>query len=313
MTRKVGIIGLGHVGAAIAHSLTAQGAVDEFVFIDIDDNKVNAEALDFEDAMANLEFNANYAVNDWSALADADVVISSVGKIALQETITTDDRFVELQYNKLQIADISKKLVASEFKGILVVITNPVDVITTMYQHYTGFPKERVIGTGTLLDTARMHRAVGKALGVHPKSVSGYNVGEHGDSQFTAWSTVTVKDKPITSYDLPLSDLNDEVRIGGYTVYHGKKFTSYGIASAASRLTKAILTDSHEELPVSNFRPEYGVYVSYPVIVGREGVIDHVSLDLSSDEQTKLDTSAGFIRERYEEVISELTKTENIG
>lgn len=169
MTRKVGIIGLGHVGAAIAHSLTAQGAVDEFVFIDIDDNKVNAEALDFEDAMANLEFNASYVVNDWSALADADVVISSVGKISLQETITTDDRFVELQYNKLQIADISEKLVASGFKGILVVITNPVDVITTMYQHYTGFPKERVIGTGTLLDTARMHRAVGKALGVHPK------------------------------------------------------------------------------------------------------------------------------------------------
>ncbi|CAM4267922.1 L-lactate dehydrogenase [Weissella hellenica] len=306
MTRKVGIIGLGHVGAAIAHSLSAQGAVDEFVFIDIDEAKVTAEALDFEDAKANLEYNANYVVNDWDALADADVVISSVGKISLQGTSVTKDRFVELQYTKYQIKGVSEKLVASEFNGVLVVITNPVDVITTMYQHFTGFPAERVIGTGTLLDTARLHRAVGQALQVHPKSVYGYNVGEHGNSQFTAWSTVTVKDQPITAYGLPLSKLDEAVRAGGFTVYDGKKFTSYGIASAASRLTKAVLTDSYEELPVSNYRSEYGVYVSYPVIVGRGGIVDSVQLHLSADEQAKLDASAKLIHDRYEAVIAEL-------
>lgn len=306
MARKVGIIGLGHVGAAIAHSLSAQGAVDEFVFIDIKDAKVTAEALDFEDAKANLEYNANYVVNDWDALADADVVISSVGKISLQGTVTNKDRFVELQYTKHQIKGVSEKLVASGFKGVLVVITNPVDVITTMYQHFTGFPTTRVIGTGTLLDTARLHRAVGQALQVHPKSVHGYNVGEHGNSQFTAWSTVTVKEQPITAYNLPLSELDEAVRSGGFTVYDGKKFTSYGIASAASRLTKAILTDSHEELPVSNYRAEYGVYVSYPMIVGRAGIVDEVKLSLSDEEQTKLAASAKLIHDRYEAVIAEL-------
>lgn len=306
MTRKVGIIGLGHVGAAVAHSLLAQGAVDEFVFIDSDKAKVTAEALDFEDAKANLEYNANYVVNDWDALADADVVISSVGKISLQGTVKNKDRFVELQFTKHQIKGVSEKLVASGFKGILVVITNPVDVITTMYQHFTGFPKKRVIGTGTLLDTARLHRAVGQALQVHPKSVQGYNVGEHGNSQFTAWSTVKVKGQPITSYDLPLSELDEAVKAGGFTVYDGKKFTSYGIASAASRLTKAILTDSHEELPVSNYRSEYGVYVSYPMIVGRAGIVDEVKLNLPVDEQDKLDASAKLIHDRYDEVIAEL-------
>lgn len=306
MTRKVGIIGLGHVGAAVAHNLSAQGAVDEFVFIDSDKAKVTAEALDFEDAKANLEYNANYVVNDWDTLADADVVISSVGKISLQGTVKNKDRFIELQFTKHQIKDVSKKLVASGFKGILVVITNPVDVITTMYQHFTGFSAKKVIGTGTLLDTARLHRAVGQALKVHPKSVQGYNVGEHGNSQFTAWSTVSVKGQPITSYDLPLSELDEAVKTGGFTVYDGKKFTSYGIASAASRLTKAVLTDSHEELPVSNYRSEYGVYVSYPMIVGRAGIIDEVKLNLSADEQDKLDASAKLIHDRYDEVIAEL-------
>lgn len=314
MTRKVGIIGMGHVGSAVAHGLAAQGTVDDFVFIDINEAKAKAEALDFQDAMANLEFNTNFVVNDWAAMADADIVISAVGNIGLNKNNAAGDRFVELKFTQKQVPDISKKLVASGFKGILIVITNPVDVITNMYQKFTGFPKERVIGTGTLLDSARMKRSVGTLLGINARSVSGYNLGEHGNSQFTAWSTVTVKGQPIVQVaeetGLDLTALDDEARRGGYTVFSGKEFTSYGIASAAIKLTKVIMTDAHEELAVSNYREEYGTYVSYPVIIGRAGVIDEVKLALTNDEASKLAASAHYIKTRYDEVIDMLNIVE---
>ena len=193
MARKIAIIGLGHVGAAIAHGLVTTNGADELIFIDTNSAKAEAEALDFQDAAANLKYDVHIVVNDWQALNDADIVISTLGQISLQKTgQATGDRFVELQFTKQQVRGVADKIVASGFHGVLVVVTNPVDVITALYQRFTGFPANRVIGSGTLLDTARMQRAVGVALGVNPKSVSGYNLGEHGNSQFTAWSTVRV-------------------------------------------------------------------------------------------------------------------------
>lgn len=306
MTRKIGIIGVGHVGAAIAHGLVVQGLVDELVLIDQNEAKVQAEALDFEDALANLSHHVNFTVNDWGALADADIVISTLGKISLQKTAPKGDRFIELQFTKHQIKDVAEHLVASQFKGILLVVTNPVDVITSLYQHFTGFAKERVIGTGTLLDTARLKRTVGQALQVDPRSVTGYNLGEHGNSQFTAWSTVRVKGQPVTNAGLDLAALEEEARRGGFTVYNGKEFTSYGIASAAIVLIQAVLTDSYTELPVSNYLHEYDIYASYPVIVGRAGVVDTVQLNLTVNEKTQLQASASYIKQRFDDVLAEL-------
>ena len=300
MSRKVAIIGMGNVGAAVAHGLIAQGAFDDYVLIDTNEDKVRADALDFQDAAANLNHHANITVNDYEALADADVLISALGNIKLQDNPNAD-RFAELPFTSKEVIDISEKIKSVGFSGVLIAITNPVDVVTSLFQHYTGLPKERVIGTGTLLDTARMKRAVGVRFGVDPRSVYGYNLGEHGNSQFTAWSQVRVKGQPIhtlTSENV-LEEMPTEAMKGGHTVFYGKKYTSYGIASAAIRLALAVVSDAHEELPITNYYAPLDTYLSYPAIIGRNGVIEQVKLSLTDEEEAKLAHSAQFIQDKF--------------
>ena len=304
MSRKVAIIGMGNVGAAVAHGLIAQGAFDDYVLIDTNEAKVKADALDFQDAAANLNHHANITVNSYEALADADVIISALGNIKLQDNPNAD-RFAELPFTSKEVIEVSKKIKEVGFKGILIAITNPVDVVTSLYQHYTGLPKERVIGTGTLLDTARMKRAVGVRFGVDPRSVYGYNLGEHGNSQFTAWSQVRVKGQSIsklTSEEV-LEEIATEAMRGGHTVFYGKKYTSYGIASAAIRLALAVISDAHEELPVTNYYAPLDTYLSYPALVGRSGIIEQVQLTLTEEEEAKLARSAQFIQDKFSEHI----------
>ena len=298
MSRKVGIIGMGHVGSTVAHGLIAQGAFDDYVLIDTNEKKVTADAVDFRDAAANLNQHANIVVNDYAALADADVVISALGNIALQDNPNAD-RFAELPFTAKEVPQVAKRLKEVGF----IAISNPVDVVTTLYQHYSGLPKERVIGTGTLLDTARMKRAVAERFGVDARSVYGYNLGEHGNSQFTAWSQVRVKGQPIASFTdrETLDEIAHEAMIGGHTVFYGKKYTSYGIASAAIRLALAVVSDSHEELPVSNYYEPLDTYLSYPAIVGRAGIIEQISLSLPAEEEEKLAYSADFIKRKFAE------------
>lgn len=300
MSRKVAIIGMGNVGAAVAHGLIAQGAFDDYVLIDTNEDKVRADALDFQDAAANLNHHANITVNDYEALADADVLISALGNIKLQDNPNAD-RFAELPFTSKEVIDISEKIKSVGFRGVLIAITNPVDVVTSLFQHYTSLPKERVIGTGTLLDTARMKRAVGVRFGVDPRSVYGYNLGEHGNSQFTAWSQVRVKGQPIHTLtsEKVLEEMATEAMKGGHTVFYGKKYTSYGIASAAIRLALAVVSDAHEELPITNYYAPLDTYLSYPAIIGRNGVIEQVKLTLTDEEEAKLAHSAQFIQGKF--------------
>ena len=304
MTRKVGVIGMGNVGSTVAHYIVAMGFADDLVLIDKNEAKVKADALDFEDAMANLPFHTNITVNDYSALKDADVIVSALGNIKLQDNPNAD-RFAELPFTRQAVKEVAQKIKESGFKGKIVAITNPVDVITSLYQKITGLPKNHVLGTGTLLDSARMKRAVVERLNLDPRSVDGYNLGEHGNSQFTAWSTVRVLGRPLTELadkrGLDLEELDKEAKMGGWTVFQGKKYTNYGVATAAVKLVNAILSDSLTELPVSNFREEYGVYLSYPAVVGRDGVVEQAQLDLTEEELQKLQTSADFIKEKYQE------------
>ena len=300
MSRKVAIIGMGNVGAAVAHGLIAQGAFDDYVLIDTNEDKVRADALDFQDAAANLNHHANITVNDYEALVDSDVLISALGNIKLQDNPNAD-RFAELPFTSKEVIYISEKIKSVGFRGVLIAITNPVDVVTSLFQHYTGLPKERVIGTGTLLDTARMKRAVGVRFGVDPRSVYGYNLGEHGNSQFTAWSQVRVKGQPIHTLtsEKVLEEIATEAMKGGHTVFYGKKYTSYGIASAAIRLALAVVSDAHEELPITNYYAPLDTYLSYPAIIGRNGVIEQVKLSLTDEEEAKLAHSAQFIQDKF--------------
>ena len=157
MTRKVAVVGMGHVGATVAHYLVSGGFVDELVLFDTNEAKVNSDALDLRDAMANLPTHTNLYVNDWDQVADCDVVISALGKSKLVDT-PDHDRFAEFKFTRTQVPVVGQKLKDHGFHGNLVVITNPCDVITAMYQKATGLPKHQVLGTGTLLDSARMRR-----------------------------------------------------------------------------------------------------------------------------------------------------------
>lgn len=297
MSNKIGIIGDGHVGSTVAQQLIVSGLVDDLILIDPNEAKVTADQLDFQDAMANLKHHVKIEINDYSALKDADIIISAFGNIALE---AGGERFAELNYNQERIGAIAASIKQSGFDGILVAITNPVDAITSMYQELTGLPKEHVIGTGTLLDTARMKRAVGSRLQVDPRSVDGFNLGEHGNSQFTAWSTVKVFDQPIVELakgqPWKLEDLNEEIKFGGQTVYKGKQYTNYGISAATTRLVETIESDARTELPVSNYQEKYGTYLSYPAIVGRAGIVKQIELTLTSAEEELLQASAATIK-----------------
>jgi len=304
MSRKIAVIGMGHVGSTVAHYIVAGGFADDLVLIDPKTEKVTADAIDFEDAMPNLPTHTNIIVNDYSELKDTDVIISALGNIKLQDN-PNNDRFAELPFTSAQVKDVAGKIKASGFNGIIVAITNPVDVITSIYQAVTGLPKNHVIGTGTLLDSARMKRAVAKELHLDSRSVTGYNLGEHGNSQFTAWSTVRVLGQPITKIaadrGLDLVALDKAARQGGFAIFHGKKYTSYGVATAAVRLANVVLNDALTELPVSNYREEYGVYLSYPAVVGRDGIVEQVQLDLTEEELKKLQISADYIKTKFAE------------
>ena len=228
-------------------------------------------------------------------------MVSTLGKSKLVDT-PDHDRFAEFKFTRTQVPLVAKKLVDNGFHGKLVDVTNPCDVITSMYQKLTGLPKEHVLGTGTLLDSARMRACVGEALNVDSRSVVGFNLGEHGNSQFTAWSTVRVLGKQVVDLakerHVNLADVEERSRKGGYMVYKGKKYTNYGVATAAVRLTNALLSDARTEMPVSNYREEYGTYLSYPAVVGRDGVVVQLQLDLTATEQEKLATSAKYIKDR---------------
>ncbi|KRM13582.1 L-2-hydroxyisocaproate dehydrogenase [Paucilactobacillus suebicus DSM 5007 = KCTC 3549] len=150
-----------------------------------------------------------------------------------------------------------------------------------------------------------MRRAVSEKLHVDPRSVEGYNLGEHGNSQFTAWSTVNILGEPMVKLakdrNIDLEELNHESVVGGHRVFHGNKYTNYGVATAAVRLANTIISDAHTQMVVSNYREEYGTYLSYPAIVGRDGILEQVQLHLTDEELEKLQISANYIKQKYAE------------
>ncbi|MBW1605020.1 NAD(P)-binding domain-containing protein [Lactobacillus sp. Sy-1] len=300
MARKIGIIGLGHVGSTVAHQIIVSGLVDDLVLIDTNEKKLQADGLDYLQAMPNLATKTNIIMNDYQALSDADIVISALGNIGVEED---GDRFGELAFNIKQVKQVSANLKQINYSGVLIVITNPCDVITQAYQQFTGFDKKRVFGTGTMLDSARMKTIVGAEFNVDPRSVNGFNLGEHGNSQFTAWSTVSVRGHSMAELNqdghLDLEALSKKSIIDGDKVFFGKNYTNYAIAAAATRLATIVLNDGNTEVVVSNYRPDFNNYMSYPVIVGRHGIIEDVPIDLTADEHDKLAKSAQFITDNF--------------
>lgn len=300
MKRKVGIIGAGHVGSDVAFSLVTQGICDEIILIDKVEAKAESEALELRDMSSMTHFYTTVTANDWDGLKEADVIIMAVGP----ETLLRQDRMEELVETSRSVAEIVPKILATGFKGIFVNITNPCDVITMLIQKITGFDHSRVFGTGTSLDTARMRRVVGEALHINPKSVEGYVLGEHGESQFVAWSTVKIGGVHITDYNtettLDLPALKDTVRFGGWNILTGKGWTSFGIATATANIVGALLSDAKQVFPLAVFSEQTNTYIGQPAIIGANGVIDILEPTLTKEEQANFSNSAAVIRKAFD-------------
>ncbi|KZU55047.1 L-lactate dehydrogenase [Lactiplantibacillus plantarum] len=299
--RKYGVIGLGQVGATVAYTLVQQGTVDELVLIDKNEALAKAQKLDLDDASPRLSSTTKIILNDYSALADAEVLIVASGNIGAIDMNSSKGRFGEYDLNQAIVREIAPKIVASGFKGILIDIMNPCDVMTDYLQRMTGFPRQRVFGTGTFLDTARMQKYVGQAAGTNGKNVAGYVYGEHGNSQFVAWSTVSVNGQPIKNFPgLNLDQLEEDARQGAFAVMAGKHYTNFAIATCGVRLAEAVSADAQLACPVSSFDPQYGTYVGMPAVIGKNGIESLIQLDLTTDERASLAASAKFIKSQVD-------------
>ncbi|WP_334330105.1 L-lactate dehydrogenase [Companilactobacillus sp. HBUAS59699] len=301
--RKFGIIGVGHVGVTIAYTLVTKGIADELVLIDTNEGKSVAEQLDLEDAQARLDTTTKIKIQDYKELKDADIVFMTAGKIdAAKET---GNRWAEFEYTTASVKNVAPQLKASGFNGIVIDTTNPCDAITQYLQQSSGLSTQQVFGTGTFLDTARMQRVVSEQFDANSKNVAGYTLGEHGDSQFVAWSGVQVNSHPLVEFakqqgkELDYSALEEEIRKGGWAVYQGKGYTSYGIATCAVKLAQAVLSDAQLECPVSCYSEEFDTYIGQPAVIGKHGIEFVNKIQLTADEQAKFKNSAETIKEKF--------------
>lgn len=298
--RKIGIIGLGHVGATVAYTLVTKGIADELVLIDQNEEVAQAEKLDLEDTQAGLITHTQIMIQDFSQLRDAAIVILAAGDSSIFSSGDVNNRQAELVVTSRVVEMVAPKIMASGFHGILLNIANPCDVVTTYLQRLTGLPYQQVFGTGTLLDTMRMRRTLAAILHVFLQDIQGYNLGEHGESQFTAWSTITVGTRPIkdllAQHDTDIPGLEKTIRSRAWQIINGKGFTNYGIAAAAVTVIQAIFSDAHTTLPVSSWDAEHQLYIGQPTLIGRTGVLRVVDVGLTKVEQQEFNHSAVYIQ-----------------
>ena len=294
--KKVSIIGLGNVGATVVHTLVERKLCDEIALFDKKDGLVNAEINDLRDGMVRRNGNIELLAGEKSDLVDSDIIIFAPGDITILQN--NSDRLEEFKYTKTCVEEWAPIIKDSGFKGIIVSITNPCDVIAEYMQKLTDLPKERVIGTGTVIDTARMKNAVAKYVGLDPNSIDGYVIGEHGNSQFIAWSKVSIASKSINKIldEKTFDQIEEASRMKAFEIIKGKGYTSYGIANAAAIIVETIFNDSKTILPVSSYSSEAGCYIGHPAVVGKGGIIREVLLELNEIEQEKWNHSVETIK-----------------
>lgn len=296
---KVILVGDGAVGSSFAYAMTLQGIANEIGIVDIAKEKTQGDAIDIADA-TSFSYPKNVYAAEYSDAKDADLVVITAG--APQKPGET--RLDLVNKNLKILKTIVDPVVESGFNGIFVVAANPVDILTYGTWKLSGFPKERVIGSGTSLDTARLRKFVGQELNVDPRSIHGYVLGEHGDSEFVAWSHLTIGGLTMVEYqqthpeitDEKLQAINDRVVNSAYEIINLKGATFYGIGTALARIAKALLADEKTVLPLSVYmNGQYGVqdlYVGSPVVVNRNGVQEILEVPLNAAEQEKMNNSA---------------------
>lgn len=309
MKNKVTIIGAGSVGATVAYTLVATGTVAEIVLIDVNVEKAKGEAMDILQATPYLNPVKIYC-GTYEDAVDSDIVIvtSGVGRKPGQSRIDLTQTNVNI------LKSIAPQIVKYAPDALYLFVANPVDVLTYVFCKITGVPKNRVIGTGTTLDSIRLRTRLSELYSVNQKQVHAYVLGEHGDSSFVAWSVADISGIPLNEYEASLTDktavtispynheeVEEYVKKSGGQIIAGKGATFYGIAASVTQIVSSIYSGAQTVLPVSTvLNGEYGisdVALSTLCILGKEGVVTTLTPKLSDEELEKMQHSANVLKD----------------
>lgn len=310
-TSKVAIIGCGLVGSTIAYSLVEQGLFAEIVLLDADKSRAEGEALDLAHSMPFNKPATIYA-GGYDEIADADIIIMSAGF----NRGPNDSRMDLAQKNMDVLRSIAESVNKSGFMGIMLVVTNPVDILTYGATQLLNLPAGHVIGSGTMLDSARFKSALAKLLGFDPRNVHAGIIGEHGDSELPVWSTANVSGIPIRrcfelkgihNADEVMEAVAKEVREGGSQIIRQKGATYFGVATAVRHICEAIMRDENSIMTVSSVVSDdpalQGVALSVPCVIGRDGIEMVMPAPISSEERVMLEESASKLRSIIDQVL----------
>lgn len=313
-SRKVVLIGTGMVGMSMAFSLINTGGIDELVLIDIDKEKAKGEAMDLNHG---LPYSENYIEIKYGSYYDcnnADIIVLCAG--ANQKEGET--RLDLVKTNTRIIQNICKEIKKTCFNGIIIVASNPVDILSYVVYKVTEYDYHKIIGSGTLLDTARLRYLLGEFLNISTEDVHAYILGEHGDTSFVSWSNCYVGCKPLLEYideknlDMDdLADIYDDVKNAAYDIISMKKATYYGIGLALNKLVLSIFNNAKNILCVSAYQKnEYGIndiYIGTPCIIDRNGIREIVKLPLNNVDNEKMKKSYDVLKQIKLEIKKEIS------
>lgn len=305
---KIILIGTGAVGSSFAYASTLLGVGRELGIIDINENKVEGEVMDLTDAISFTKPKNIYKA-DYSDCKDAEVVVITAG--AAQKEGET--RLDLVEKNLAIFKDMIGKVVASGFDGIFLVASNPVDILTYATWKYSGFPASKVIGTGTTLDSSRFKKEIAGLIGIDPRSVDAFILGEHGDTEFPVWSHTNIGGLPIYEWVKNQSELDEKALLdtfeksknAAYEIIKKKGATFYGIGMALTALVRAIIDDENSVYSTSSYlNGEYGlndIYIGVPTIIGKDGAKWVIEVPLTDIEKENMDKSAKTLKDIIEE------------
>ncbi|MBQ2660905.1 L-lactate dehydrogenase [Candidatus Saccharibacteria bacterium] len=298
---KIMIVGTGNVGASIAFALLNQRtAVNEIILTDIIAKDAEGEAMDLRDALAVAPSYVKIKNGTYADAKDCDIVVITAG--AAQKP--GESRLDLLKKNINILKGMVEQIMASGFDGIFLVVTNPMDVLTYYTMKFSGLPAERVIGSGTVLDSARLRERIANYLHVNPKSVHAYQIGEHGDTELTVWSLADIGGQKVTEL-LPKdirTGISDFVKNEAYDIIDKKGATYYGIATCVAQILNCILNDEMRVLAVSSYDHFSDTSFGFPSVVGRQGVIRRLDIKLSEHEGIELQKSINALKKAISSV-----------
>lgn len=308
-SKKVAIVGVGMVGMSFAYAMLNQNICDELCLIDINKERAEGEAMDLSHGLPFAPSSMKIYSGDYTDCTDMDMIVICAGVPQLEGETRRD----LLQKNYKVFKTIVKPIVENGFNGVFLVASNPVDVMTKAVLDLSGFPPERVIGSGTSLDTARLRYMIGDYFKVNPRNIHAYVMGEHGDSEFVAWSSAMISVLPIKELDSHTDQIMNEldeiavnVRDSAYKIIKAKKATYYGIGMVLARLTRAILNDENSIFTISAYLngeySESGFYIGVPALINRNGVRKILEIPLDESEKKRFKDSAKVIKEMLDEI-----------